>query len=154
MEAEAEANLKNVVGIVSSRCGSTLRDISTIMVVVYGQPITGPLILLDVVVLAKQVWCNYLNNDLKKRIVVFAGGFNRNTKLGSKEILLLSYVLAVLTLAAVLPNLDMEMDERAQVLTTNVWTERLQSSQEWTEVLVDHYCCYYENDLCSEERNL
>ncbi|GKE43881.1 hypothetical protein Tco_1471165, partial [Tanacetum coccineum] len=63
------------------------------------QPITGPLILLDVVVLAKQVWCNYLNNDLKKRIVVFAGGFNRNTKLGSKEILLLSYVLAVLTLA-------------------------------------------------------
>ncbi|GJX17838.1 hypothetical protein Tco_0218670 [Tanacetum coccineum] len=98
-----------------------------------GQPITGPLILLDVVVLAKQVWCNYLNNDLKKRIVVFAGGFNRNTKLGSKEILLLSYVLAVLTLAAVLPNLDMEMDERAQVLTTNVWTERLQSSQEWTE---------------------
>ena len=42
----------------------------------------------------------------------FIFGFNRNTELGYKEILLLSSALAVLTLAAVLSNLDMEMDER------------------------------------------
>ncbi|GJW56205.1 hypothetical protein Tco_0102936, partial [Tanacetum coccineum] len=36
------------------------------------------------------------------------------TELGYKEILLLSSALAVLTLAVVLPNLNMEMDERAQ----------------------------------------
>lgn len=48
----------------------------------------------------------------------FIFGFNRNTELGYKEILLLSSALAVLTLAAVLSNLDMEMDERAQGFTT------------------------------------
>ena len=41
----------------------------------------------------------------------FIFGFNRNRELGYKEILLLSSALAVLTLAAVLSNLDMEMEE-------------------------------------------
>nr|XP_043632588.1 phosphate transporter PHO1 homolog 9-like [Erigeron canadensis] len=44
----------------------------------------------------------------------FIFGFNQNTELGYKEILLLSSALSVLTLAAVLSNLEMEMDKRTQ----------------------------------------
>nr|XP_043634553.1 phosphate transporter PHO1 homolog 9-like [Erigeron canadensis] len=44
----------------------------------------------------------------------FIFGFNRNTELGYREILLLSSALSVLTLAAVLSNLEMEMDERTE----------------------------------------
>ncbi|KAJ0704206.1 putative SPX domain-containing protein [Helianthus annuus] len=45
-------------------------------------------------------------------------GFKPNTELGYKEVLLLSSALLVLTLAAVLSNLEMEMDERTQSFTT------------------------------------
>ncbi|KAI7744195.1 hypothetical protein M8C21_020813 [Ambrosia artemisiifolia] len=45
-------------------------------------------------------------------------GFKPNTELGYKEILLLSSALLLLTLAAVLSNLEMEMDERTQSFTT------------------------------------
>ncbi|GJU27845.1 dehydroascorbate reductase 2 [Tanacetum coccineum] len=75
------ANPKKVVGIVSTSgyyCRVAVqptRDISTIMAVVYNLPKTSLLILLDAVVFAKQVWCTDLNKDLKKRIVVFAGGY-------------------------------------------------------------------------------
>ncbi|CAH1437608.1 unnamed protein product [Lactuca virosa] len=44
----------------------------------------------------------------------FIFGFKPNTELGYKEILLLTSGLSVLTLAAVLSNLEMEMDERTQ----------------------------------------
>ncbi|XP_076925206.1 phosphate transporter PHO1 homolog 9-like [Bidens hawaiensis] len=45
-------------------------------------------------------------------------GFKPNTELGYKEILLLSSGLLVLTFAAVLSNLEMEMDERTQSYAT------------------------------------
>ncbi|KAI3799107.1 hypothetical protein L1987_34397 [Smallanthus sonchifolius] len=48
----------------------------------------------------------------------FIFGFKPTTELGYKEILLLSSALLVLTLAAVLSNLEMEMDERTQSFTT------------------------------------
>ncbi|XP_076925203.1 phosphate transporter PHO1 homolog 9-like isoform X2 [Bidens hawaiensis] len=48
----------------------------------------------------------------------FIFGFKPTTELGYKEILLLSFALLVLTLAAVLSNLEMEMDERTQSFTT------------------------------------
>ncbi|KAL8247078.1 hypothetical protein R6Q59_008294 [Mikania micrantha] len=48
----------------------------------------------------------------------FIFGFKPTTELGYKEILLLSSVLLVLTLAAVLSNLEMEMDENTRSFTT------------------------------------
>lgn len=45
-------------------------------------------------------------------------GFKPNTELGYKEILLLSSALLVLTFAAVLSNLEMEMDETTQSFAT------------------------------------
>ncbi|MFS8011114.1 putative SPX domain-containing protein [Helianthus anomalus] len=48
----------------------------------------------------------------------FIFGFKPTTELGYKEILLLSSALLVLTLAAVLSNLEMEMDERTLSFTT------------------------------------
>ncbi|KAK9061790.1 hypothetical protein SSX86_018973 [Deinandra increscens subsp. villosa] len=48
----------------------------------------------------------------------FIFGFKQTTELGYKEILLLSSALLVLTLAAVLSNLEMEMDESTQSFTT------------------------------------
>ncbi|KAI3722417.1 hypothetical protein L2E82_33455 [Cichorium intybus] len=44
----------------------------------------------------------------------FIFGFKPSTELGYKEILLLTSALSVLTLSAVLSNLEMEMDERTQ----------------------------------------
>ncbi|KAJ0469432.1 putative SPX domain-containing protein [Helianthus annuus] len=48
----------------------------------------------------------------------FIFGFKPTTELGCREILLLSSALLVLTLAAVLSNLEMEMDERTLSFTT------------------------------------
>jgi hypothetical protein len=42
----------------------------------------------------------------------FIFGFKQGTELGYREILLLSFGLAVLALASVLSNLDMEMDPK------------------------------------------
>lgn len=48
----------------------------------------------------------------------FIFGFKPSTELGYKQILLLSSGLLVLTLAAVLSNLEMEMDVKTQRFTT------------------------------------
>jgi hypothetical protein len=40
-------------------------------------PIGGRLELVNAIVFAQMVWCNDLNKDLKKRIVVFVGGYVR-----------------------------------------------------------------------------
>ena len=48
----------------------------------------------------------------------FIFGFKQGSELGYREVLLLSSGLAVLTLAAVISNLDMEMDPRTRSFET------------------------------------
>lgn len=44
----------------------------------------------------------------------FIFGFKQGTELGYREVLLVSFALAVLALASVLSNLDMEMDPKTK----------------------------------------